>query len=227
MALRRAWPPFVFVLATTIAALALSPRLCAQSTPASSSLAKHKKNPAPTPQLDPGLVSDHTYRNKTLGFSCRIPEGWVLRTEEMNAPDADRLADSPGETAASSASVLLAAFSRPPAAKGEDVNSSILIAAESVSAYPGLKDAVQYFGPLTEVAKAQGFIADAEPYEIAIGTRALVRADFRKDVGRRVMWQSTLAMLSHGYAVSITLIGGTEDEVENLMESLSFSANGK
>ena len=172
-------------------------------------------------------MSDHTYRNKTLGFSCRIPEGWVLRTEEMNAPDADKLADSPAETAASSASVLLAAFSRPPAAKGEDVNSSILIAAESVSAYPGLKEAVQYFGPLTEVAKAQGFIADAEPYEIAIGTRALVRADFRKDVGSRVMWQSTLAMLSHGYAVSITLIGGTEDEVENLMESLSFSANGK
>jgi hypothetical protein len=227
MALGRAWPLFVFVLATTIAALALSPRLCAQSGPASSSLAKHKKNPAPTPQLDPGSVSDHTYRNKTLGFSCRIPEGWVLRTEEMNAPDADKLADLPAETAASSASVLLAAFSRPPAAKGEDVNSSILIAAESVSAYPGLKEAVQYFGPLTEVAKAQGFIADAEPYEIAIGTRALVRADFRKDVGSRVMWQSTLAMLSHGYAVSITLIGGTEDEVENLMESLSFSANGK
>jgi len=229
MAFRPARPLFVFVLATTIAALALSPRLCAQSTPASSSLAKHKKNPAPNPQLDPGSVSDHTYRNKTLGFSCKIPEGWVLRTEEMNAPDSDKLADSPAETAASSASasVLLAAFSRPPAAKGEDVNSSILIAAESVSAYPGLKEAVQYFGPLTEVAKAQGFIADAEPYEIAIGTRALVRADFHKDVGSRVMWQSTLAMLTHDYAVSITLIGGTEDEVENLMESLSFTGSGK
>jgi len=35
---------------------------------------------------------------------------------------------------------------------------------------------------------------------------------FHKDVGSRVMWQSTLAMLAHGYAVSITLIGGTEDE---------------
>ncbi len=123
--------------------------------------------------------------------------------------------------------VLLAAFSRPPEAKGEDVNSSILIAAESVSAYPGLKDAVQYFGPLTEVAKAQGFNADAEPYEIAIGTRALVRADFHKDVGSRVMWQSTMAMLAHGYAVSITLIGGTQDEVEELIDGLSFSASGK
>jgi hypothetical protein len=228
MALRRARLLFVIVLATTIAALALSPRLCSQSAPASSS-AKPKKNPAPNPQIDPGSVSAGTYRNKTLGLSCKIPEGWVLRTEEMNAPDSDKSPDSSAENAAPSAaaSVLLAAFSRPPAAKGEDVNSSILIAAESVSAYPGLKDAVQYFGPLTEVAKAQGFTADAEPYEIAIGTRALVRADFHKDVGSRVMWQSTLAILAHGYAVSITLIGGTEDEVENLMESLSFSANGK
>jgi hypothetical protein len=230
MHLRRTRPhTSFFILTTTIAALVLSPRLYAQSSPASSSSAKQTKKPSPPSDLDPGSVSDRTYRNKTLGLSYKIPEGWVLRTEEMNAPDSDKPADSSAENTASSAgaSVLLAAFSRPPAAKGEDVNSSILIAAESVSAYPGLKDAVQYFGPLTEVAKAQGFTADAEPYEIAIGTRALVRADFHKDVGSRVMWQSTLAMLSHGYAVSITLIGGTEDEVENLMESLSFTGSGK
>lgn len=142
----------------------------------------------------------------------------------MNAQDSEKPADSSAENAASStgAKVLLAAFSRPPTAKGEDVNSSILIAAENVSAYPGLKDAAQYFGPLTEVAKAQGFTADAEPQEIAIGSRPLVRADFHKDVGSRVMWQSTLAMLAHGHAVSITLIGGTQDEVEDLMDGLDF-----
>ncbi|MGB8064836.1 MAG: hypothetical protein WCF26_23325 [Candidatus Sulfotelmatobacter sp.] len=119
--------------------------------------------------------------------------------------------------------VLLAAFSRPPEARGEDINSSILIAAENVSAYPGLKEAAQYFGPLTEVAKAQGFDADEEPYEFAIGTRKVVRGDFHKDVGSRVMRQSTLAFLSHGYAVSITVIGGTEDEVEELVEEVRFS----
>ena len=41
------------------------------------------------------------------------------------------------------------------------------------------------------------------------------------------MHQSTLAMLSHGYAVSITIIAGTDDEVEELIDSLSFSAAGK
>jgi hypothetical protein len=131
------------------------------------------------------------------------------------------------QTSNPASKVLLAAFSRPPEARAEDVNSSILIAAESIASYPGLSDAAQYFGPLTEVAKAQGFAVDEEPYEFAVGTKTVVRADFHKDVGTRVMRQSTLALLSHGYAVSITVIGGTEDEVEELIDGLTFTAVGK
>jgi hypothetical protein len=118
--------------------------------------------------------------------------------------------------------VLLAAFSRPPEARAEDVNSSILIAAESAAAYPGLKDAAQYFGPVTEVAQAQGFAVVEEPYEFEVGTKKVVRGDFQKDVGARVMRQSTLVVLARGYAVSFTFIGGTEDEVEELVGGLSF-----
>jgi len=92
-----------------------------------------------------------------------------------------------------------------------------------MSSYPGLKDAAQYFGPLTEVAKAQGFTVDEEPYEIALRTKTLVRSDFHKDIGTRVMHQSTLAMLAHGYAISITVIGGTDDEVEDLIDGLNFT----
>jgi hypothetical protein len=118
--------------------------------------------------------------------------------------------------------VLLAAFSRPPDAKGEDVNASIVIAMEKVATYPGLKEAAQYFGPLTEVAKAQGFVVDEEPYELEMGTKVVVRGDFHKDVGARVMRQSTMAFLAQGYAVSITVIGGTGDEVEELVDGVSF-----
>jgi hypothetical protein len=32
-----------------------------------------------------------------------------------------------------------------------------------------------------------------------------------------------LAFLSHGYAVSVTIIGGTEDEVEELIDGISFT----
>jgi len=120
--------------------------------------------------------------------------------------------------------VLLATFSRPPEARGEDVNSSIVIAAEPVAAYPGLTEAVQYVGPLTEVAKAQGFVAQEDAYEVAIGPKTLVQVDFHRNVGSRVMRQSTLIFLARGYAVSITAIGGTEDEVGDLVDGLTFTS---
>jgi hypothetical protein len=123
--------------------------------------------------------------------------------------------------------VLLAAFSRPPEARAEDVNGSILIAAESAAAIPGLKEAAQYFVLVNEAAKAQGLEIDDEPYDFAVGTKTVVRGDFQKDVGTRVMRQSTLVVLARGYVVSFTFIGGTEDEVEELVEGLSFVAGTK
>ena len=232
-----------------LAMAALSPStdaLAQNSAPASSSSASSTakrvtKSVAASDSGINGTVANGFYTNKTFAFTCKIPPGWVLRTDELNAreekKEEDKKAeDKSGDTptaaqppAASSAGarVLLAAFSRPPEAHGEDVNASILIAAESASAYPGLQEASQYFGPLIEVAKAQGFILDENPYDAAVGTKTMVRGDFHKDVGSRVMRQSTLAMLSHGYAVSITIIGGTDDEVEDLVDGLTFTATGK
>src|SRR5262245_35456590 len=119
-----------------------------------SSSTAHKREHKPAvsaASLDPGTVTANGYRNKTLGLSYKIPQGWVLRTEEMDQRDETPQTASGSATMAPSegAKVLLAAFSRPPAARGEDVNSSVLIAAESQAAYPGLKEAVQYFGPLS------------------------------------------------------------------------------
>jgi len=201
--------------------------------PSSLSPAKKVKQPAAPidSEMDPGAVADGVYRNKALALTCKIPAGWVLRTDEMNARDEEKeksdSAPAAGVSASGSGKVLLAAFSRPPLASAEDINSSIVIAAEKLDTYPGLKEAAQYFGPLTEVAKAQGFAVDEEPYEFAIGTRKLVRGDFHKDRGSRKMLQSSLVMLARGYIVSITVIGGTEDEVEELIDGLSFTAGKK
>src|SRR6516165_6408217 len=154
--------------------------------------------------------------DKSSSSSSKHPKGSSARvvqtdsqTESKSKSSTQGSQDDRGE----GGRVLLAAFSRPPDARGEDVNASIVIAAEPVTAYPGLKEAAQYFGPLTEVAKAQGFIVDGEAYEIEIGVKIVVRGDFHKDVASRVMRQSTLAFLAQGHAVSVTVIGGTEDEV--------------
>ncbi len=223
----------------------------------SSSPSKHvaKSSAAEGSQLGAGSVSAGMYRNPAFGFTCRIPAGWVLRTAEMNVQDkevgeaSDKSADpkeagsrpaqennraAPDRTTAvgcphtgGCGRVLLAAFSRPPEARAEDVNASILIAAESVAAYPALKDAAQYFGPVGEIARSRGFEVVEEPYEFAIGTKTVVRGDFQKNVGSRVMRQSTLVVLASGYAVSFTFIGGTEDEVEELVQGLSFGTAAK
>jgi hypothetical protein len=222
MSLRSALVGFCAIL---LATLCLQARSSAQSSSSSSPKRAQPTTSGKATLLDPGTITNGVYRNSSLGFSCKIPAGWVRRTDEMNSRD-----DAKGDTNSNTASapetggrVLLAAFSRPPEARGEEVNSSIVIAAEEVGAYPGLKEAAQYFGPLTEVATAQGFAVDQEPYEIALGTKSLVRGDFHKDVGTRVMRQSTLAMLARGYAISFTFIGGTEDELEELIDGLSFS----
>jgi hypothetical protein len=198
----------------------------AQTSPSSSSAGQVKKSSSGTDsKLDSGTVSAGVYRNPAFGFTCKIPAGWVLRTEEMNSRESESAGAA--KTAADSVKagrVLLAAFSRPPEARAEDVNASILIAAESAASYPGLKDAAQYFGPVTEVAKAQGLEVVEEPYEFVMGTKTVVRGDFKKDVGSRVMRQSTLVVLARGYAVSFTFIGGSEDEVEELARGLSFGA---
>jgi hypothetical protein len=141
----------------------------------------------------------------------------------MNRGD-DKDASGQPKDSGQAGRVLLAAFSRPPEARAEDVNASILIAAESASEYPGLKEAAQYFGPVIEAAKSQGLEIDDEPYEFPVGTKKLVRGDFQKDVGTRVMRQSTLVVLARGFVVSFTFIGGTEDEVEELVEGLGFGA---
>ena len=83
-----------------------------------------KKSAAPDPGIDSGTVTTGVYRNKALALSCIIPPGWVLRTDEMNARDEQKLevekdkADAgqgPAPPAsAEGAKVLLAAFSRPP-----------------------------------------------------------------------------------------------------------------
>jgi hypothetical protein len=211
---------------------AQAPAQSSSSTSSSSRSSKPASKPATgasTP-LDSGVVSNGVYRNAAFAFSCKIPAGWVLRTEEMNAQD-DEIESTddtkPAAVARKDGRVLLAVFSRPPLARGEDINSSILIVAESASLYPGLKDAAQYFGPVGEIAKAQGFEVVEEPYEFPLGPRTVVRGDFQKNVGQRVMRQSTLVVLARGYAISFTFIGGAEDEVEQLLQGLSFGLGGR
>jgi hypothetical protein len=180
---------------------------------ASSSSRKSTATARAKATTDLGTLVNDSYRNRFFGLSYKVPFGWVDRTEQMRQ-----------EAGGSQSSVvLLSVFERPPEAAGNTVNSSVLVAAETVSTYPGLKDASQYFGPLTEVTTSKGFKVVNPPYDVAIGGKALVRADFSNDIGKLTMHQSTLAVIDKGYVVSFTFIAGSEDDVEELIGHLAFA----
>jgi hypothetical protein len=180
-------------------------------------VATHDSSQATRPTVDPGETTNGFYRNRFFGFSYRIPYGWVDRTDEMREASNDP----------SKATVLLGVFERPPRATGSTVNSTVVIAAESVSSYPGLKSAAQYFGPVSEVTEAKGLKPVNEPYEFPVDGKPIVRRDFIKQIGQVGMHQSTLAMLAKGYVLSFTFIGSSDDEVQQLIEWLRFGSPSK
>ncbi len=163
--------------------------------------------------VEPGELVDGTYRNRSIGIRYQVPFGWVDRTDEMR----------PAATDPKKASVLLAVFERPPEAKGSTVNSTVVIAVEAASAYPGLKTTAQYFGPVTELTTAKGFQPVADPYEFPVDGQPIVRRDFLRNLGGGLsMHQSTLALLTKGSIVSFTFLGGSDEEVTELIEQLAF-----
>ena len=184
-----------------------------QAQPASSQQSPSPSTLPTTPApVESGETVNGSYHNPTIGFRYRIPFGWVDRTEEMR----DASTDQP------KASVLLAVFERPPEARGDTVNSAVVIAVEPASSYPGLKTAAQYFGPVTELTTAKGFQPVAEPYDFPVDGRPIVRRDFIRNVGRIGMHQSTLALLTKGSIVSFTFLAGSDDEITALIEQLVF-----
>ena len=161
--------------------------------------------------LWPQEAQPTTSPNARFGFSYKVPYGWVDRTAQMQADDTSK------------AQLLRAAFEHPPEVAADRVNSAVIIAAESASAYPGLETAADYFGPLSELTTSKGFRAENQPYMFTVGSRQLPRADYSKPMGKLTMHQSSLAMLSKGYVVSFTFIAGSDEEIDRLIESLKLS----
>ncbi|MGH9510512.1 MAG: hypothetical protein ACRD2U_00085 [Terriglobales bacterium] len=170
-----------------------------------------KHSPAPQVALDAGSILNGTYRNNYFQFSYQLPFGWVDRTSDMRA-----------DVETGKSRVLLAIFERPPAASGNTINSAVIIAAESLSSYPGLKNAADYFGPLAELTESKGFKSVNDPYEFPVDGKRIVRQDFTKPVGNLAMHQSSLVMISKHYILSFTFIAGSDDDVTELVEGLKF-----
>jgi len=200
-------------LASAILSVALSSSgILAQQSPSGTSSSKAKHSPEQRLKTTPTASDEGTYRNLNFGFTYQVRYGWVDRTRQMQDENNDP----------AKAQLLLAVFEHPPEVTGDSVNSAVIIAAESIAIYPGLRTAADYMGPLMELTTSKGFKVTNEPYEFHVGTKLLVRSDFVKAIGKLTMNQSSLVILRKNFAVSFTFIGSSEDEVNGLIESLSF-----
>ena len=195
-------------------------------------------------------VSNDRLKCPKFGFTYKIPFAWVDRTrdmqgiakpeEEARAPNAEGSTahaghaneanhDTTGQRSEQSSpgtgksETLLAIFERPPEAPGETINSAVVFVAESRELYPQIKTAADYFGAISDLAEQQGLKATSDPYAFAIGAKQLVREDFSGQRGKLPIFQSTLAMIEHGEIISFTFVGGSEDEVDELIDRLTFT----
>ena len=158
-----------------------------------------------------GTISQGVYHNRAFDFSYKLPFGWVDRTGDMQDDAADVFKSR----------VLLAIFERPPEASGDTINSAVVIAVEPLPA--GMNTAADYFESLSELTTAKGFQAN-ESQELSVGNVKLLRGDFTKPRGTLTMRQTSLVLVQRSQAISFTFIGGSEDEVNELIEKLSFAA---
>jgi len=173
------------------------------------------------PSASCGPVAGQVLSCARFGFSYTVPFGWVDRTGDVQG-DREETVEGQSSGRISHSEVLLAVFERPPNAPGNTINSTVLIAAESLANYPRLKTAADYFAPISEVAEQRGFKAVDEPYAFPVGSKRLVREDFRAPRGKLTMYQASLATIERGYIVSFTVIAGSEDEIEDLIGRVSF-----
>src|ERR1700746_1025173 len=88
MSFGRAWILVWSLLAVAGTAVTQGP---GASQSSSSSSSKHTKGSSArlARDVDAGTIANGVYRNQALGLSCKVPAGWVLRTEEMNAREED------------------------------------------------------------------------------------------------------------------------------------------
>ena len=195
----------------------------------------HKLAAKPPAEQKCGPLADQLLQCPQFGFTYKVIFGWVDRTSDMQQDesfsDESRKADSQASSSdeqskpasSDSSKTLLAVFERPPAAAGDTINSAVVIAAEPLANYRGIKTAADYFSPISELAEQRGFKVVNEPHAFASGRKQLVRGDYSKERGKLTMWQSSLVMIEKGYIVSFTFIGGSEDEIDELIANLSFA----
>jgi hypothetical protein len=181
--------------------------------PAPKSVAKPPSRNA-QPRPDDGSVASGVYSESFFNLSYNLAPSWVVKTPEMRQ----------GLAGQDNSILLLSAFEKDKPAPGH-IAPSITITAETLSAYPEVKTAADYFAALSEIVTNKGFAVLNEPAEIEIGGVTFLRGDFQEqEGGGSTMYQASMVAIRKGYILGITAITGNEEELTPMLNRLHIFA---
>lgn len=206
----------MIVMKHVLAIVLLSLVAVAQAPPAVKSVppkSSAKASTRPQPLPDQGTVTNSSYSEKFFNLRYTTPQGWVVKTPEMShgLPEADK-------------AILLLSVFGPGTPSSTAVIPSVTISAESLSLYPQMKTAQDYFDSLSDLVQGKGFSVLNEPAEIQIGGVTFLRGDFQKEEGDITTYQASMVAIRKGYILLITAISGDDEQLTPLLNRVHIFA---
>lgn len=160
---------------------------------------------------DLGWLQGGIYTNKFFRLSYELSPGWSDQTAQMRK-----------QVRGEGKSFLLLSVFEKPAPEPGSANASVTILAESQSLYPEVDSGDDYLAVLGDLAAKKGLSAAGDPVAAGPPGREFYRQDF-EGAGTPPVYQSSFAAVARGYIVSVTLIAGTRQQLDELVARLRLA----
>ena len=210
--------------------------LPSENPPAISNIPEKNKSQGDAGVFDPGTFSQDVYVNHFFGIRYQAPAGWTAHGEEtrkeimaVGKSLVDQNTTSGKVVAARSderTHQLLTLFQYPLGTPGVE-NQLVQIMAEDVRFAPGIKSGREYLLNVGRVLKLMKTMPefDEEPTEVIYGGKSMYRMDIATKTTSKTVYQSMIATMLKGYAVSFAFTSFSLEGREKLVktiESLRF-----
>ena len=217
------------VFCLVFAALFLTAFVSAQTRP--------RPKPSPTPSIVPakpstdlGYVYGRTYTNETFNFQVTFPDMWLIPGYDfesyakkqgfdlsLHAPDSlSPISQEKINQAIKRVNILLTAYRSMP---GASDNAIVRISVEDLSAYPQIKDAVDYFDAIRTTYAAMNLPADfkySETQAEKLGVKQFAFLDTSVNAGKKRMY----ATVRKRFAIMFTISYTKDDDLQTLQHML-------
>lgn len=199
--------------------------------PAAGNSSAESKPNSDSAELDTGTFTKDVYINRFLGIRYQAPAGWSPHGEEtkkeimavgkslvdQKTPGGKVIADRAEEHTHQ----LLTLFQYPLGTPGVE-NQLVQILGEDIRFAPGIKSGKEYLQNVQQVLKTMKTVPefDKEPREVTYGGRIMHRMDIATKMPTKTIYQSMVAVVLKGYAVSFAFTSFSPEGRENLLKTL-------